>query len=530
MTAAAHPELRAGQTRVSAGISTTSVRAMAEPTSTSDWCQALGIAPPTLEAVAGHREANTFALLVVALLERGQPMTLADVAARFEEAGLAARSRALLSLQRCKPGRPPVYREGDLYHLDPHDDALDLWVFQLGLRPPKVARTPPKVDEAAPLPEPDTALTVSELDEAWKDARLFNWSAQRLAVAVLDAHGRPLTAAEVVAAVAARTKWHGLEEDAAKFKRSGSAIDVLADGRWAIAADAGATVKQARSAVRDRVAVARRHAAMRTDPAVVEQLRAEWAKKRAAHGAELARLSRGLLVAFPPARPEAVALLDVGEHEITTFVGDELSSLPPRLAAFDILGAIDVRGLLRALGFDPGERRLAELGPPQKTKKLNQRGRTLKITTALLVQGSCGIGKPFGDDKKLAEYLAQGDETKLRRRLEVDVKSLYAFYEYGRLHGAVRLRWGFLDERIPAPWVHRDEPTLYDLERSALAMNVPLDVVVGSAPGWSEPWSRVHPARVVQDANGWRTWLVDEGGFSIDKDEVQRARLPVALR
>ena len=152
MTAAAHPELRAGQTRVSAGISTTSVRAMAEPTSTSDWCQALGIAPPTLEAVAGHREANTFALLVVALLERGQPMTLADVAARFEEAGLAARSRALLSLQRCKPGRPPVYREGDLYHLDPHDDALDLWVFQLGLRPPKVARTPEKVEEAAPLP------------------------------------------------------------------------------------------------------------------------------------------------------------------------------------------------------------------------------------------------------------------------------------------------------------------------------------------------------------------------------------------
>lgn len=268
---------------------------------------------------------------------------------------------------------------------------------------------------------------------------------------------------------------------------------------------------------------------MRTDPAVVEQRRAEWEKKRAAHGAELASLSRALLVAFPAARPAAVALLDVGEHEITTFVGDELSSLPSRLAEFDILGAVDVRGLLRALGFEPAERRLAELGPPQKTKKLNQRGRTLKITTALLVQGSCGIGKPFGDEKKLAEYLAKGDETKLRRRLEADVKSLYALYEYGRLHSAVRLRWGFLDERIPAPWVHRDEPMLYDLKRSALAMNVPLEVVVGSAPGWGEPWSRVRLAYVEQDANGWRTWLVDEDGFPIDEDEVQRARLPVAL-
>lgn len=173
-------------------------------------------------------------------------MTLADVAARFEEAGIAERRRALLSLQRCKPGRPPVYRESDLYHLDPHDDELDLWAFRLGLRPPKVARTPPTEVQTAPLPEPDSALSVSELDEAWRDANLFSWSAQRLAVAVLDAHGKPLTAAEVVAAVAVRTKWHGLKEDPAKFKRRGSAVDVLADGRWTIAADADATVKQAR--------------------------------------------------------------------------------------------------------------------------------------------------------------------------------------------------------------------------------------------------------------------------------------------
>jgi hypothetical protein len=496
---------------------------------TTDWCQALGITPPKLEAVAGHREANTFALLLVALLERGEPMTLADVAARFEEAGIAERPRALLSLQRCQPGRPPVYREGDLYHLDPHDADLDLWVFRLGLRPPKVARTLPRTVEAAPLPGPETALTVGELDEAWRDASLFGWSAQRLAVAVLDAHGGPLTPAEVVAAVARRTKWHRLKDDAAKFKRHGSAIEVLVDGRWAIAADAAATVNQAREVVRDRVALARRYAASRIDPAVLERQRAEWEKKRAAHGAEFASMSRALLLAFPPARPEAVALLDVGEHELTTFVGDELASLPSRLAAYDILGGVDVRGLLRALGFDPGERRLAELGPPQKTKKLNQRGRTLKITTALLVQGSCGIGKPFGDEKKLAEYLTKGEVTKLRQRLEADVKSLYALYEYGRLHGAVRLRWGFLDERIPAPWVHRDEPRLYDLERSAFAMNVPLEVVVGNAPGWGEPWSRVRLAYVEQDDSGWRTWLTDEDGLPIDEAEVQRARLPVAL-
>jgi len=159
-----------------------------------------------------------------------------------------------------------------------------------------------------------------------------------------------------------------------------------------------------------------------------------------------------------PAAHAAAALLDVGRHELTTFVGEELATLRSRLSAFEVLGAIDVRGLLRALGFDPGERRLAELGAPQKTMKINQSGRTLKITPALLVRGSCGISKPFGEAERLAEYIAKGEVTKLRRRLEADVKSLHALYEYGRVHGAVRLRWGFLDELIPAPWVDRDEP------------------------------------------------------------------------
>lgn len=496
----------------------------------NDWCRALGISSPKLEAVVGHQEANAYSLLLVALLERGEPMTLAEVAVRFDEAGVAERSRALQSLQRCKPARPPVYRVGDLYHLDPHDDGLDLWAFRLGLRPPKAAPAPPMVAEPVALPGPETPLTAGELDEAWKDASLFSWSAQRLVIAVLDANGAPLAPAEVVAALAARTKWHGLREDAAtKFARRGSAVDVLADGRWAVAADAGAAVAQARAAVRARVAVERRHAALRPDPALMAQRSAEWDKRRAAHGAELTSKSRALVVAFPPARPEAAALLDVDEREITTFVGEEFEALRSRLADYEILGGIEVRALLRALEFDPGERRLAELGPPQKSKKLNKAGRTLKITAALLVQGSCGISKPFGDGSKLSEYLANAEPTKLRRRLEADAKSLYALYEYGRLHGAVRLRWGFLDERIPAPWVHDDEPKLYDLKKAALAMNVPLEVVIGSAPGWGEPWSRAVLAQVRQEPRGWPTWLIDELGTHIPDADIQRARLSVTV-
>lgn len=153
----------------------------------------------------------------------------------------------------------------------------------------------------------------------------------------------------------------------------------------------------------------------------------------------------------------------MGRHTTSTFGGQEIASAKQRILDYDILAAVDVRALLRSLDVEPGERRLAELGPPQKTMQINRRGRTLKITTRLLIQGSCGISRPLGDERVLRRHLRAGEHTKLRRRLEADAKSLFALYQYGRLHGAVRLRWGFLDERIPAPWVHRDERTLFDL-------------------------------------------------------------------
>jgi len=69
---------------------------------TNSYCVPLGIAVPRLEAVRNHPAATTFALLIVALLERGGPMTFAEVAARFEQAGTASTGEALRALQRCR--------------------------------------------------------------------------------------------------------------------------------------------------------------------------------------------------------------------------------------------------------------------------------------------------------------------------------------------------------------------------------------------------------------------------------------------
>ncbi|MEM9462300.1 MAG: hypothetical protein AAGF11_49565 [Myxococcota bacterium] len=495
------------------------------------WCDALSIDVPSLDAVRGHRSANTYSLLLVALLERGKPMTLVEVAARFAEAGIAPADRALVSLKRCRPGRAPIYRDGDHYGLDPHDDDLDLWAFRLDLRPPKVCVPKPPPPEPEPLPGPEIALNVEELDEAWKDLSLRNWSVQRVAMAVLDAHGGPMQRQAVIDFVAARTEWFSLPANSPSFKRKNSVVTIRPDGRLSMVANPGKALLDTRRAIRDRIAGLRRNPPLpRSSPEEIKRAREAFERKRLAHAAELAKLRRVLLYAFPAKKPQALALLDVTARELATFVGEEeLAAARERLATFDLIGAMDVRALLRALGFDAGACRLAELGPPQKSKTINKRGRTLKITPELLIQGSCGISRPFGDPKKLAAYLRDGDHKKLRRRLEANVKSLFALYEYGRLHGAVRLRWGFLDEFIPAPWVHRDEPTIHDLVRAAQEADIPLEVVVGSAPGWADPWSRVRLAFVEGYANNWRTWLVDDQGYEIDEGEVQRARLS-ALR
>lgn len=488
----------------------------------NDWCRILETETPKLEQVVGHREANTFALLLVALLERGAPMTLAEVAARLAEVGYGGEAWVLRSLQRCKPGRPPLYREGERYHLDPHAREAGFWVRRLDLRPP-----PEKLPRRAaePVPGPEVPLSEDDLDEAFTNAGIYAWSVRRLALAVLEASGGPRAPAEIIAAIARRTKHHALAPDPAKLRPTGAPLVVLSDGRWAIGEGADEALQAVRGAVRKRVAEARARAAKLPDPARVAEQRAEAARAQAAHQAARAAMSRALVVAFPPRRPQAAALLDVEKREISTFVGEELRELRARLAHYAIIGAIEVRALLDALGVEPGDRELAELGPAQKSKRLNRSGRTLKITTALLIQGSCNISRPFGDPEKLAEYLAEGDLTKLRRRMEADVKSLYALYQYGRLHGVVRLRWGFLEDAVAAPWADDDGTQLYDLMQAATAQGVPLEVVVGTAPGWSEPWARVRRAHVVPDERGWSSELVGDDGLLIPRSEVQSARL-----
>ena len=490
------------------------------------YCSVLGISVPSVGTAARSGEANGYALLIAVLLERGGPVTLEQAAQRLAVAGLGSADGLLRSLKHCKPARPPIYRDGDQYSLDPYHDEASLWAFRLGLRQPRSA--PCRLSEpetvSAPLPGPDVPLTQDELAEAWRRYVPMGFSAQRLAVAVLDAHGRPMTPEEVVAYVEARTDRGRLSMGAARHWGRDPAISVREDGWWELRPDHDA-VRSARRAVRVLIEAERRAAHRRPCPAAVAAVQQRLDRERDDHAAALARMRRVLICACPADRPEAVVLLDVERRQIETLSGGELDQVGERLSPYDIVAGVDVRYVLRQLGFDPGTRRLHEIGLPQKTWRLNRRGRVLKITMALVVGGSCGIGRPFGDTARTLAYLRDGQQAKFRRRLEADAKSVLALYQYGRLHHGVRLRWGFLDEMLPAPWAQRDEPSFRDLMQRSNELDVPLDVVVGSAPGWEEPWSRARLVRARKNPGGWGYALVDEDGRWVNERDVQAARL-----
>ena len=177
-----------------------------------------------------------------------------------------------------------------------------------------------------------------------------------------------------------------------------------------------------------------------------------------------AGLRRALLHVFPAkGAATAAVLLDIGSRVMETFTGDRLFELAARLDAFDLVAALWVRETLQAVGVCDADRlRLVDLKPPKKSRRLNRQGRTLAITPELLITSTTGMSHPLGDPAKMAAYLAAGDFAKLARRLESDVKALFAFYQYGVMHHCVRLRWGFLNDTLAVDWAVPGDPSLHE--------------------------------------------------------------------
>lgn len=283
-----------------------------------------------------------------------------------------------------------------------------------------------------------------------------------------------------------------------------------------------------------RLRVATRPTATRAEPkeraaqvAVrIEESRLKQEEEQRSDEEQLASWRRAILHVEPsPQAPAAAVVLDMGERTIETFLSDQRGELQQVLAKYDWLAGLSIRATLTGLGLDAERFRLAELSPAQKTRTLNRQGKKLTITPELVIASTTGISRPLGDPEKIAQYLAERQDTKMARRLESTAKALHAFYQQGALHGSVRLRWGFVDEHLSLGWDNRGEQSLRRTLKQACEADTCVDIVTGAVPGWENPWARVRRVAVLS-VDPWTVRLRDGlADMELSYDEIRAIRL-----
>jgi len=466
------------------------------PAGSGDYVHRLGLpARPRIEDMVGRRVVggqpiNLFQLMIATLIERGGPISLGDVALRLKEAG--ARSPIgdmLLSLKKAWRRREPIYERPDgLLALNVNDPNLDLTIFVIGLRPARGIQ-----QEAPPppaVPDPSVPLTLDEVRAAFTRCSVRYFSYNRLVAAILDAHGRAMSPAEIMSFLAA------IEADArdlplARFQ-AGLADLVAVTPEDLLGLDVSAPgVPAMRVVVRKRAAPTLRYEAMSRHHKIVgDNATARHRERERDEAAAAARLRRCIVRVVPDEGPiAAVAVLDLASRQISSFAAAEIDNARAAVAGYELIAAVKPREVLHRLGLEVDQLRSVDLGPPRRELRRDA-GRPLRLTPDLVIASTTGIEDPLGKPAQVASDIAHGRAERLRARVESDVRSLLAHYRYVQLHGNVLVRWRREVEEILVEWPIQGDASLRVLLLDAARTGAQIDLVVGAAPDWDDPWRR----------------------------------------
>jgi len=492
----------------------------------NNYCDHLQVPVPDIEALLERKgdQCVSFARLMVAvLLEMGGPAELSEIAGRLRRAGATSPTGNLeMTLRKAWRGRDPVVREPDGRY------ALNLSSQELPLLAKMLANKPelPPAPAAYEPPGDEVPLTVEEVNGAFRGASLsYGFSMLRQAAAVLDAFAERMTLAEVEDILNGMTEARiGITPDTVdrwqselvRMDEHGSLVlnrdcpDLYAMRR--------AVRKKALPALRNEArgkAMENRLAAYRVSHLVEEFEDQEQAR----------RARRAVLRVLPDAaEPQALCVLDLRTREIRTFLGAEVGKAREAIGTYDLLAGLDIRETLHALGMDVDRFHLVDLNPPQKTKKLSRRGEKLAITPELVITSTTRFSRPLANPAKVSEYFEASAAAKLQRRIESDVKSLAALYQYGILHRAVRLRWGFLDEYLFVDWALPGDPHVREVIDELGESRQPVEIVVGTAPGFEDPWSRARLCQLLGRDHHDLSVLGPDGEETIFIGDIQAIR------
>ena len=329
-------------------------------------------------------------------------------------------------------------------------------------------------------------------------------SAIRLAAAVLDVEGAPLSLREI----ADRARYLGpipdLDRASRQWRRGW--VRLGDDGRVRLDLSVVGHVvnlQKVRRIVRTKAADQLSRQARK------EQWREHAKKLDAAHDAKrrterraAARLRRAVLATSSEQFPTAIAIVDVERRSVESHAPCRIAEVKRILRQYDLLAGEEIRETLEAFGLNPDRFQLAELSPPQKTLKLPGRRSPTTLTTRKILKSTTGISGRPSSLAQQAPLLHGRRFAPLARLLEKDAQALYALFVYARLHRSILVSSGTWLAPLAVGWEFPGDPTLHEKLEEAKSNGTSLDIVLQASPPFDEPESaarRLHPIAMSGD-------------------------------
>ena len=496
------------------------------------YCRRLGMPLPDLDAALTKPDLKLTHLMALALLEAGGPLSLEAIAERLARLALPPRLASAglpASLRKAWHGQPPVVRDpvDGRFYLDllSHHD-----VRYLAYLANPVGPTATRVGREDFRQPPDTVpLSDEEVDAAFRDRTLYTYSSIRRAAAVIEASGGgPLSLAEINRRLVALSDRGAAVDERAVTLWQSDLVAVRPDGLLHLNASSP-DVSGLRRDIR-RMASARLRQRAEADRA--RAWRAEHQERRTEDERreldEARRARRALVhVVTVDGFPRAAAVIEVGTREQRLFIRDQLVDLPGHLTRFDFLAGVDIRPSLRSVGLDPDRWWLAELRPTQRTFRPADQ-QSVAISLPAVVQATTGRSRVLGDPGVWQPLFAARSTTGLAARLEEEAQALFALYQYGALHGGVRVRKRPSERLLPVAWSLGGDPDFASLVSASIRHWVPVEIVVGPPAGLDDPWPAAITVTIVERDRDRLFVREGEDVRALDPADIHALRLPDA--
>ncbi|MBI4864579.1 MAG: hypothetical protein HY815_30635 [Candidatus Riflebacteria bacterium] len=474
------------------------------------WCDVLGIAPPSPDDILrSGRSVNLHQLMVVALLERGTPATLEELAAQLRRAGAGRLTRhgdLEESIVKAWKGGLPIYRTlAGAYALDLYCTELRIVLrdLRVDVSPPGPQAIPDRGVDPAPVepgPGPDVPLSEEEVDAALRGISLISFSLKRAVAALIDSAGRPLATPELVRRLKALNVFYLHEEKL--LGMSGSDLLMSCEDGLLELVTEGEALAAMRKAVRS-IGI----------PAMQRRRRAE-EERLAFEAADRARAERVRVRALrpdPPRRavvhftgepgaPLQVAVVDAASLQITLLENPDARSLRSALERFEEIAGHRVHGPAEWSGL-VDERRCIELMPAGRTTR-SRAGRAVALSLAKVCRASVNFRADPADPERapFRARLAVDPE-----RLTREALALTALLRYGLLHEGVRVARGATGAELPVWWPGKRDPRLREILELARDERRRLELsVVDRFEPW-RPFARSWSATVLELDFRWVT-------------------------